>query len=324
MALSPESRRVLTVLAALKSPPVELMTPDEARADRARHADTTTAFAGPAVELPRVEDRRIPAPGREIPVRVYWPSFESSLPALVFFHGGGWVLGNLDAVDRSCRALAASSGCVVVSVDYRLAPEHKFPAPLEDAFDAVSYVARHAHGYGIDPARIAVGGDSAGGNLAAACALMARERGGPAIAFQLLIYPATDRYDDSPSTCEYADGHRLTRAGMEWFWKHYLAAPEQGREPYVSPSYAADLAVLPPAFVITAECDPIRDQGEKYAARLAEAGVPVRLKRYEGAIHGFFQMGAVIPAGAEAVADAAGAMRDALQAEPVRPAPSSA
>jgi acetyl esterase len=313
MALSPESRRVLDVFAEIGSPPVETMTPAEARADRARIADAAMAFASPVVELPRVEDRCIAAQGRDIPVRIYWPANEGPMPALVYFHGGGWVLGTLDSVDRSCRALAAASGCVVVSVDYRLAPEHKFPAAVEDAFDATSYVARHASELGVDPKRLAVGGDSAGGNLAAVCALLARDRGGPAIAFQLLIYPATDCEDDSASAREFAEGHRLTRGGIRWFWGHYLAQPEDGRDACASPYNAASLAGLPPAFVITAECDPIRDEGEKYAARLAAAGVAVRLKRYEGAIHGFFQMATAIPSGAEAIADAAAALREALQ-----------
>ncbi len=214
-------------------------------------------------------------------------------------------------VDRPCRALANAAECVVVSVDYRLAPEHKFPLPVEDAFRATEYVAQHAKELGADPSRISIGGDSAGANLSAAVTLRAREQGGPRLAFQLLVYPVTDYDDDRPSLHEYGEGHFLTRAGMRWFWGHYLPHPADGQNPDASPLKAKSLRGLPPAMVITAECDPLRDQGEAYAHKLRDAGVAVRLKRYEGAIHAFFHMGGVIDAGRAALADAAQALREA-------------
>jgi acetyl esterase len=321
MALHPQCRLVLDQIAALAAKPLEQETPAEARAWRNQISHITSALAGPVVEMASVDDRTIPGvggpaqltgPAQPIPVRVYRPSAEENLPVLVYFHGGGWVFGTLDTVDRPCRALAHSAECVVVSVDYRLAPEHKFPAAADDAYAVVRYVAEHPAEFHADSTRIAVGGDSAGGNLSAAVSLMARDRGGPAIRFQLLVYPCVDYDDDRPSVHEYAEGHLLTRAALGWFWGHYVASAEDGRHMYASPINAADLSGLPPALVITAECDPIRDQGEAYAQKLEAAGVPVEVRRYEGAIHAFFQMGAVIDAGRDAVADAGTALRAAF------------
>ena len=302
-------------MAAAGGRPLEQMTPAEIRADRASRADAMAAMAGPLQQVARVEDRTVPGPSEPIPVRVYWPQTGSELPVLVYFHGGGFVMGNLDGVDRTCRVLANASGCIVVSVDYRLAPEHKFPAAVNDAYAAVKYVSEHAAEFNADPKRLAVGGDSAGGNLAAVVSLIARERGGPAVAFQLLVYPVTDYDDNRPSLQEYAEGNLLTRNAVRYFWGHYLSWPEDGLHSHASPLKAESLAGLPPAMVITAECDPIRDQGEAYAHRLREAGVPVTLKRYEGAIHVFFQLGGVIDSGKQAVADAGAALRAALRAE---------
>lgn len=293
---------------------MEQMTPQEIRADRAAHADAMAELAGPLQEVARVQDRTIPGPAQPIPIRVYWPVTARNLPALIYFHGGGWVIGNLDSVDRSCRALANASGCVLISVDYRLAPEHRFPAAVEDADAAVRYVAEHAAEFDIDPNRIAVGGDSAGGNLATVACLIARDRGGPHIAFQLLVYPVTDYEDSRPSMQEFAQGYLLTRPAMDYFWVHYLPRPEEGRHPHASPMRAESLAGLPPAMLITAECDPIRDQGEAYAERLREAGIPVSVKRYEGAIHVFFNLAGVIDSGKQAIADAGDALRTALRA----------
>ena len=288
------------------------MTPAEVRAERARNADAMAALWGPSQEVARLENRTIPGPGGPIPIRVYWPETGRILPVFVYFHGGGWVFGNMDSVDRPCRVLANAAKCIVVNVDYRLAPEYKFPAAVEDAFAAVQHVAEHAGEFGADPGRIAVGGDSAGGNLAAVVCLMARDQGGPPIAFQLLVYPVTDYDDAGPSLREYGEGHLLTRAMIPYFWGHYVSGPDQAREPLASPLQAKSLGSLPPAMVITAECDPIRDQGEAYARRLRESGVPVTLKRYEGAIHVFFQMAGAIDAGKQAQADAAAALRQAL------------
>ena len=299
-------------LAAQGGKPLEESTPAEVRASREQAADAFAALAGPAQDVARVEDRAIPGPGGAIPVRVYWPATGGGLPVLVYFHGGGWVFGNINSTDRTCRALANAANCIVVNVEYRLAPEHKFPAGLDDAYAAVQYVAEHAGEFEADGSRIAVGGDSSGGNLAAVVCLLAHDRGGPRLAFQLLVYPVTDYDDDRPSLHEYAEGHLLTRSMLPYFWGHYVSGPEQARHPHASPINAASLEGLPPALVITAECDPIRDQGEAYAQRLQEAGVPVTIKRYAGAIHVFFQMAGVIDSGREAVADAGAALRSAL------------
>lgn len=314
MPLHPQAKTFLDQLAALGGKPLNEMTPLEARADREKAAEAFRAMAGPLQPVAHIQDRTIPGPVRPIPVRVYSPDPSRRLPVLVYFHGGGWVIGNIEQVDPQCRALANGAQCVVVNVDYRLAPEHKYPAAADDAFAVVRYVAAHPEEFSIDPARIAVGGDSAGGNLATVCCLMAREQGGPKIAFQLLVYPVTDYDDNRPSTNEFAEGHLLTKVMMSWFWNHYIVSPEQGREPHASPINAKDLAGLPPAFVLTAECDPIRDQGEAYAERLRQAGVPVKAKRYEGAIHVFFNLGGVIDSGREAVADSAAALREAFTA----------
>jgi acetyl esterase len=287
-------------MAAAGGPRIEQMTPEEMRADRAAKADVTAVLAGPLQEVALVENRTIPGPAQPIPIRVYFPEIGNNLPALIYYHGGGWVAGSLDGHDRTLRALTNSSGCVVISVDYRLAPEHKFPAAVEDADASLRYVAEHCAQFGVDPNRIAVGGDSAGGNLAAVVSLIARDRGGPNVAFQLLIYPATDYHDDRPAMHEFAQGYFLTRPLLDYFWGHYLNGPQDGRHPHVSPINAESLAGLPPALVITAECDPIRDQGEAYAERLRESGVPVSVKRYEGAIHAFFNFGGVVDSGKQA------------------------
>jgi acetyl esterase len=228
----------------------------------------------------------------------------------VFFHGGGFVLCDLDSHDRQCRGLANESGCVVVSVGYRLAPEHKFPAAPEDAYAATRYVAEHASEFGIDPGRIAVGGDSAGGNLATVVALMSRDRGGPSLKFQLLIYPVTDFYDVSPSMHEYS-GYFLTREVMDWFLRQYFSSAADARLPYASPMNA-DVRGLPPAMIITGECDPVRDQGEAYADKLRRAGVAVEVKRYEGMVHPFFNLGGIVDAARTAMTDAASAVEHAL------------
>lgn len=267
-----------------------------------------SALAGPPEPVHKVEDRALPG---GIRVRVYTPSGQVPKPALVYFHGGGWVLGAPETIDAPCRRLANASGCVVVSVDYRRAPEHHFPVPAEDCYAATRYVAEHAKDFGVNPRRIAIGGDSAGGNLAAAVALMARDRGGPSLAFQLLIYPVMDYSFDAPSYRTFGHGYTLTEAAMRWFWGQYLARPEDGRNPLASP-LRADLRGLPPALVLTAEFDPLRDEGEAYAARLRAAGVAAKERRYDGQVHGFFQMAGIMDQGKQAVDDAAAALRSAL------------
>ena len=313
MPLHPQCKTLLDGLAAMGGPPLHELTPLEARG-RVLPPD----LGGPERPLHRVEDRTVPGPSGPIPVRVYTPAPGSAWPVLVYFHGGGYLLGNLDMSDRQCREIAHLAGCVVVSVDYRLAPEHKFPAAVDDAHAATSYVAGHAHEFGIDSGAVAVGGDSAGGNLAAVTALKAQERGTPQLIFQLLVYPQVDFGDDSPSMREFGDGHFLTRDAIKYFADHYLADPRDGRQPHASPLLAESLEGLPPAFVVTAECDPLRDQGEAYAARLERAGVRTQLKRYDGMIHPFFSLCGVIDSGRTVVTDAAAALREAFRGSETR------
>jgi acetyl esterase len=225
------------------------------------------------------------------------------------------VIGDLETHDHFCRSLASGSGTAVAAVDYRLAPETRFPAAAEDCFAATRWVAAHAAELGIDASRLAVGGDSAGGNLAAVVAQLARDRGGPRLAFQLLLCPATDYGFDTASYRENAEGYLLTRNGMAWFWGHYLPdPPSHGRDPRASPLRASSFEGLPPAHVVTAEYDVLRDEGEAYAAKLREAGVPVSVERYEGQIHNFFTMGHVLQRGAEACAELCSVVRRALGA----------
>jgi len=261
----------------------------------------------------RTVDRAIPGPAGDIPVRIHWPTGAGPVPALVFFHGGGWVIGDLDTHDVTCRSLTNQAGCVTVSVDYRLAPEHKFPAAVEDAYAATRWVTDHAGELGVDAAKIAVGGASAGGNLATVVGLIAIERGGPGLVFQLLIYPVTDAALDTPSARAItSDAYPLTRADMEWFWGHYLRTDADRRHPYASPALAKSLAGLPPALVITAEIDPLCDEGERYAHALERAGVTAACTRYEGVTHGFVGMEAALDKGRAAVAQASQALRSAF------------
>lgn len=219
----------------------------------------------------------------------------------MYFHGGGWVLGDLDTHDGFCHALAKTSGCLVVSVDYRLAPEHRFPAAVEDAYAATKWVADNAVAIRADRGRLAVGGDSAGGHLAAVVALMARDRSGPRIDLQILIYPITDCNFDTPSYLENQDGYMLTRNLMQWFWNHFIENEVDARHPYASPLQASDLSNLPEALIITAEYDPLRDEGEDYGQKMAAAGVNVRVSRYPGMMHAFVRMLARLDAARDAL-----------------------
>jgi acetyl esterase/lipase len=308
MALDPQARRIIDATTALGLPPIEQMTPAQARESmRAR-----TAALGPVDDVHEVSEHRVPVQSGEITVRCYRPGGRAPLPALVFFHGGGWVIGDLETHDGICRSLANASGCVVASVDYRLAPEHKYPVAAEDAHAATGWIARHGAELGVDGQRLAVGGDSAGGNLAAVVALMARDRGGPSLALQILVYPVTNYSFDTRSYREHADGYLLTQTGMRWFWNHYLARTEDGAQPHASPLLAPSLEALPPALVMTAEYDPLCDEGEAYAARLREAGVPVTLTRYPGMIHGFLRMINLVDKARAARDEAAAALRKAF------------
>jgi acetyl esterase len=266
-------------------------------------------------EMAAVTDRTFPGPAGEVPVRVYVPTTEPGpRPVLVYFHGGGWVIGDLESHDATVRALAAASGLTVVAVDYRLAPEHPFPAAIDDCLAAVCWVAEPstAAELDVDPARLAVGGDSAGGNLAAVAAQQLRDTG-PTLRFQVLVYPATEMHFTHPSIEENADGYFLTKADMAWFRGHYCAG-EDWNDPRMSPLLATDEAVrgVAPALVITAEFDPLRDEGEAYAAKLQAAGVDAKATRYDSVIHGFFSMGDLVPEGKAAIDEAAEALRAAL------------
>jgi acetyl esterase len=279
-----------------------------------RRALDENSRLGPRPDVAAVKDLEIPGPVGRIPVRVYRPSERTDLPLLVYLHGGGWAICSLETHDASCRELANAAACVVVSVDYRLAPEHRFPAAPEDCYAALTWTARNAASLGADARRLAIGGDSAGGNLAAVVALMARDREGPRLCHQLLVYPVTDHAFDTASYRENADAPILTREIMQGFWGLYLARAEDGHNPYASPLRAPDLSGLPPAHVITAEYDPLRDEGEAYARRLAAAAVPVTQRRFDGMIHGFFGFGELIDLAREAVADAARELRRAFDA----------
>ena len=308
MPLDPQAKAILDQFASMGGPQLHEMSVAQAR----ELILGMVALAGEPESIARIENRTVPGPAGEIPIRIYAPVGTAPFPVLVYFHGGGWVIGNLDTHDGICRSLANRVGCLVVSVDYRLAPEHTFPAAPEDCYAATRWLAEHAGSLGGDKGRIAVGGDSAGGNLAAVVALMARDRGGPKLAFQLLVYPATDTDFETRSYRENSEGYFLARADMVWFWNHYAPRDEDRRNPYASPLRAASLRGLPPALVITAEFDPLCDDGNAYAARLREDGVPVRLSRQDGLIHGFFQMGAVIDRGRASVDEAARALKDAF------------
>jgi acetyl esterase len=289
--------------------PLYEMTLAEARA--ADLADIR-AGGGDVEPVHEVTDRTFPGPDGELPVRIYRPDHDGPLGTLVYFFGGGWTLGSIDTSDGVCRALANAAGCQVVTPGYRLAPEHPFPAAVHDCHAAVEWVAASAAELGADPDRLAVGGDSAGGNLAAVVSLLARDRGGPALAAQLLVYPNTCYHADTESLRDNDDRWMFNRNSVDWYWRNYLSTPDDGRDRLVSPLLADDLTGLPPALVITAEYDPLRDEGEHYAARLREAGVAAGISRYAGMAHGFFTMSGALEGARRAVAEAAGYLRKNL------------
>ncbi len=299
MPLDPQAKLMIDQMAAMNLPDFSTLTPEEARKQF-----EAAQLPLPPIEIAGVEDRTLPGPEGEIPVRIYTPEGGAPFPVLVFFHGGGWVIGDLESHDALARKLALEAGCLVVAIDYRLAPEAKFPAAPEDCYAATCWVTEHAAEIGGDPARIAIGGDSAGGNLSAVVAQMARDRGGPELCFELLVYPVTNHDYSTPSYTENAEGYFLTRASMEWFWNHYLSEASEGQRAYASPLRAHSLAGLPPALVITAEFDPLRDEGEAYAEKLRQAGVSVTCTRYDGQIHGFFSFFQLIDSSKEAIQEA--------------------
>jgi acetyl esterase len=279
-------------------------------------ADVRSNFDTMAAKLPKLGERLAGVDTRSLGafrVRVYAPEGKGPFPGLLYVHGGGWVLGDLESHDDVCRSLAKRTPCVVVSVDYRRSPEAKFPVPLDDCEAALRWLVEHARELQVEPSRIAIGGDSAGGNLAAGLAIRLRDKGGPPVAFQLLIYPVTDRSVGTESYREFATGYGLTRANMQWFWDCYLTATAERDHPEVSPLRAKSLKGLPPAFVLTAHSDVLRDEGEEYAKRLHEAGVPVECVRFRAVNHGFIRMGAVYPQAEHGLTVLADALRAALR-----------
>lgn len=310
--LHPQARALLRMIEEKGVPPTHTLAPVEARAFY-RERRTFTQPDPPQVSS--VRDLQAPGPAGPIPLRSYRPAgapADAVLPVLVYYHGGGWVIGDLDTHDVLCRQLCNLSGCAVVAVDYRMGPEHRFPAAVDDALAATRWVRSQARELKLDPARLAVGGDSAGGNLAAVVALAARDTGDLPIVFQLLIYPATDQRRGWPSHAANGQGYLLTRESMDYYHDHYIANPAQDLDWRASPLLHANHAKLPPAFVVTAGYDPLRDEGLQYAHKLSEAGNRAALVNFERQIHGFITMGRVIDEANVAVQLCAAQLKQAL------------
>ena len=300
---------VVERMARAHQAPYYTLTPSEAKAAYEKGAGVLEV---PKPQLERVEDFAIPArDGHPLPARLYAPS-RAVLPVLLFFHGGGFTVGSIATHDTLCRVLSEKSGCAVVSVDYRLAPEHKFPTASNDAWDAVQFVARSAAELGLDGARLALGGDSAGGTLAAVCAILARDAG-LSVALQMLFYPGTTAHQDTPSHRRFADGPLLGEQLITWFFAQYLHSPAERDDWRFAPLNTDDVEGVAPAWIGLAECDPVVDEGIAYADKLRAAGVPVALEIYRGVIHEFVKMGRAIPEALQAQADAARALKEALQ-----------
>ncbi len=296
MPIDPQAQAAEDAWDALGIPPLETLPPAEARA----RFEALPALEGPPVG--RVEDRMAPGPDGDVPVRVYWPEGEGPRPAFMYFHGGGWVVGSVANQDGTVRHLVRESGCVGVSVEYRMAPEHRFPTAAEDCYTATKWAADNAAALGVRPGRLAVLGVSSGGNLAAAVALMARDRATPDLALQTLVVPVLARDFTTASYLEKADGPGLTRRRMQWYWDLYLRDESDAANPYASPAAAESLAGLPPALVLTAEYDVLRDEGRQYAKRLQEAGVSTTHLDYAGMTHLFFNRWNAIDRAREAIA----------------------
>ncbi len=310
LELHHESQLVIALAERAAGPPIESLSPAQARQETVRRA---LAVRGPQPPMVRIEELEIPGRCGPIAARLYAPDAEpGGTGLLVYLHGGGWVIGNLDTCESVCRFLVRESGAAVLAVDYRLAPEYRFPAAVEDAVAALTYATERAGYLGADPARIAVGGDSAGANLATVAARAARSGAAPQPAFQLLIYPVCDLSEKRPSYHLFSEGFLLTEAEMDWFRHHYLPDTDAERDPRVSPLLAEDLSGLAPAYIATAGFDPLRDEGEEYAHLLMEAGVPVALRRHEGLLHSYANMTAVGRAAREAMLEAAAALRMGL------------
>jgi acetyl esterase len=292
--LNADAQKVCDLIVASGRPPIETLTPPEARQAYLASRAALQPEPEPVVEVVALA---APGPAGSIPLRLYRGqgcAKASPQPALVYLHGGGWVIGDLESHDQVCRALANAASCIVLAVDYRLAPEHKFPAAAEDAIAALQWIATNAARLGVDASRLAVGGDSAGGNLAAVAAIDARNRGGPPLRLQFLVYPAADMRRDWPSAERHAQQLPLTRAAMDWFIAHYLRSPADKADWRASPLRAANLEGLPAAFIVTAGFDPLCDEGQAYAQALRTAGVPVVHEPFPGQIHGFLSMGRIV------------------------------
>jgi acetyl esterase len=312
MALDPESQRLIDLMAAANRPAWNTLS---AQAARDLYLSLRPGAQGPRPADVTVVDRTIPGPAGELPVRIYRPASapaDAPLPALVYAHGGGWVFGNLDSHDVLCAQLALEAGIAVFHVDYRLAPEARFPGAFDDVVAGLKWVAANGASVGIDPARLAIGGDSAGGNLAAAVSIWARDHGGPKLLMQLLAYPVTDAVARADSYRRYEDGYGLNAITMEWFFDHYTPDKTSRGDWRVSPLRAASLAGLPPALVVTAGYDPLRDEGRAYAERLRASGVKTIHREFETLIHGFIGMRGAVHAAARAMDDMVAGLRHEL------------
>ncbi len=290
MTLKPEIKNLLDQFAAFKAAGAKSIEQMSVQENRDGLGAFYSGVVGDVQEVAKVEDVTIPVDEGEITLRLYTPEGKGPFPVLVYYHGGGWALGDLEVIDPILRSVTNATNSLVVSVDYRLSPEYKFPIPVEDCYTATKWVEDNIASYNGDPRHIAVAGDSAGGNLAAVVPLMAKERGGPNIGLQILLYPVTDFSFDTQSYIDNGKDHYLETTAMHWFADQYLNDENEKLNPYAAPLQAKDLSGLPPALVITAEYDVLRDEGEAYAKRLAAAGVQVEQTRYEGQIHGFFWM----------------------------------
>lgn len=309
MPNDPQVQAILAMFAAMPAPDLATLRATDYRAGVAQMQLPPVNQA-----IARLENLELEGPAGALPVRLYHPQPGTALPAVVFFHGGGWVACSLDSHDNLCRRLAALAGCAVVSVDYRLAPEAVFPAALDDACAALRQVVARAGELGIDPKRLAVAGDSAGGNLAAACAQLARDPAHalPRLVHQLLFYPVLDSRRDTPSYTTYAEGYLLSSAMLGWFWDQYVPRAADRSDVRASPAHAVNLAGVAPATLLLAECDPLHDDGVRYAARLGDAGVPVTQRSWDGLFHGFASMTGMLPAADEALAVGAEALKKAF------------
>jgi acetyl esterase len=315
MVLDAQVQLWLKQLADAQVPPLEKLTVEEAR----RQMEETAASLETGEAVWQITETQLAGPAGPLRVRVYDPGVHQPSPAMIFFHGGGWVIGSIESHDCLCRCLANATGIKILSVAYRLAPEHRYPAAAEDAYAAVVGTVERAVSLGVEADRLVVCGDSAGGNLAAVTALMVRDRGGPALRAQILLYPVLDHNFDTDSYLRFLDGYFLTRDAMMWFWDHYVPEIERRCEPYASPLRAADLTGLPPTLIVAAECDPLRDEAAAYARRLQAAGNRVKYVCYPGMIHGFLRRTKFWDVARKGLHDVARAVRQFVGLEPPGP-----